>query len=182
VSARVRPLGRQRGGRQRKRHRRSRRPGWRSVEIDRIHRHPRCRDRSCSPRRDKLLGSAHCAQSRTGPSLRAQPPRLPQRAPTPDPGLKTNQMPPPRTTRAVAMPMTTIPQRRPGGCRGGAGIDPTGSTGSAIYGGVGEGPHQREEWDSNPRASCPANGFQDRRLRPLGHPPGAERTCSHQAG
>ncbi len=29
----------------------------------------------------------------------------------------------------------------------------------------------REEWDSNPRASCPANGFQDRRLRPLGHPP-----------
>ena len=31
---------------------------------------------------------------------------------------------------------------------------------------------QREGWDSNPRAGCPANGFQDRRLRPLGHPPG----------
>ncbi len=29
----------------------------------------------------------------------------------------------------------------------------------------------REEWDSNPRMSCPINGFQDRRLRPLGHPP-----------
>jgi hypothetical protein len=30
----------------------------------------------------------------------------------------------------------------------------------------------REDWDSNPGAGCPANGFQDRRLRPLGHPPG----------
>ena len=30
---------------------------------------------------------------------------------------------------------------------------------------------RREEWDSNPRMSCPINGFQDRRLRPLGHPP-----------
>src|SRR2546427_3694886 len=30
----------------------------------------------------------------------------------------------------------------------------------------------REDRDSNPGASCPANGFQDRRLRPLGHPPG----------
>src|SRR3954447_3498865 len=30
----------------------------------------------------------------------------------------------------------------------------------------------REGRDSNPGASCPANGFQDRRLRPLGHPPG----------
>ena len=27
----------------------------------------------------------------------------------------------------------------------------------------------RRKRDSNPRASCPANGFQDRRLRPLGH-------------
>jgi PKD domain len=35
----------------------------------------------------------------------------------------------------------------------------------------------REEWDSNPRASCPANGFQDRRLRPLGHPPGRRVTA-----
>ncbi len=31
----------------------------------------------------------------------------------------------------------------------------------------------REGRDSNPGASCPASGFQDRRLRPLGHPPGA---------
>ena len=30
---------------------------------------------------------------------------------------------------------------------------------------------RREEGDSNPRASHPASGFQDRRLRPLGHPP-----------
>jgi hypothetical protein len=37
----------------------------------------------------------------------------------------------------------------------------------------------REEWDSNPRASCPANGFQDRRLRPLGHPPGRQTTCGN---
>ena len=29
----------------------------------------------------------------------------------------------------------------------------------------------REEWDSNPRAPCGTNDFQDRRLRPLGHPP-----------
>ncbi len=28
----------------------------------------------------------------------------------------------------------------------------------------------RREWDSNPRYSCPYSGFQDRRLRPLGHP------------
>ena len=28
----------------------------------------------------------------------------------------------------------------------------------------------RRDWDSNPGASFPANGFQDRRLRPLGHP------------
>ena len=27
----------------------------------------------------------------------------------------------------------------------------------------------RRKRDSNPRASCPASGFQDRRLRPLGH-------------
>jgi 5-formyltetrahydrofolate cyclo-ligase len=31
--------------------------------------------------------------------------------------------------------------------------------------------HGRGEWDSNPRAGYPANGFQDRHLRPLGHPP-----------
>jgi hypothetical protein len=30
---------------------------------------------------------------------------------------------------------------------------------------------RREDRDSNPGAGCPANGFQDRRLRPLGHPP-----------
>jgi hypothetical protein len=29
----------------------------------------------------------------------------------------------------------------------------------------------REGRDSNPGAGCPASGFQDRRLRPLGHPP-----------
>jgi hypothetical protein len=34
------------------------------------------------------------------------------------------------------------------------------------------GGSKREGWDSNPRAGRPANGFQDRRLRPLGHPPG----------
>ena len=28
----------------------------------------------------------------------------------------------------------------------------------------------RREWDSNPRYSHPYSGFQDRRLRPLGHP------------
>ena len=28
----------------------------------------------------------------------------------------------------------------------------------------------RREWDSNPRYSYPYSGFQDRRLRPLGHP------------
>ncbi len=28
----------------------------------------------------------------------------------------------------------------------------------------------RRDWDSNPGTSFPANGFQDRRLRPLGHP------------
>ena len=28
----------------------------------------------------------------------------------------------------------------------------------------------RREWDSNPRYSRPYSGFQDRRLRPLGHP------------
>jgi hypothetical protein len=33
--------------------------------------------------------------------------------------------------------------------------------------------HSCANHDSNPGASCPANGFQDRRLRPLGHPPGA---------
>ena len=31
----------------------------------------------------------------------------------------------------------------------------------------------REGRDSNPGVGCPASGFQDRRLRPLGHPPGA---------
>src|SRR3990170_3621722 len=36
------------------------------------------------------------------------------------------------------------------------------------------GQAEREGWDSNPRAGCPANGFQDRRLRPLGHPPAGE--------
>ena len=36
----------------------------------------------------------------------------------------------------------------------------------------------REDRDSNPGASCPANGFQDRRLRPLGHPP-ARRVPPH---
>ena len=30
--------------------------------------------------------------------------------------------------------------------------------------------HWRREWDSNPRYSHPYSGFQDRRLRPLGHP------------
>ena len=30
----------------------------------------------------------------------------------------------------------------------------------------------RREWDSNPRYSHPYSGFQDRRLRPLGHPSG----------
>jgi hypothetical protein len=28
----------------------------------------------------------------------------------------------------------------------------------------------RTEWDSNPRESCPSAGFQDRCLKPLGHP------------
>ena len=28
----------------------------------------------------------------------------------------------------------------------------------------------RKEWDSNPRWSCPHGGFQDRCLKPLGHP------------
>ena len=31
---------------------------------------------------------------------------------------------------------------------------------------------RREDWDSNPGTGRPVNGFQDRRLRPLGHPPG----------
>ena len=34
------------------------------------------------------------------------------------------------------------------------------------------GDPSREEWDSNPRDARTPNGFQDRRLRPLGHPPG----------
>lgn len=29
---------------------------------------------------------------------------------------------------------------------------------------------RRREWDSNPRWGLPHSGFQDRRLRPLGHP------------
>ena len=40
----------------------------------------------------------------------------------------------------------------------------------------------REEWDSNPRMSCPINGFQDRRLRPLGHPPGRSVVARHRPG
>ena len=40
------------------------------------------------------------------------------------------------------------------------------------------GSTRREDRDSNPGASCPANGFQDRRLRPLGHPP-ARRVPPH---
>ncbi len=41
---------------------------------------------------------------------------------------------------------------------------------------------RREEWDSNPRMSCPINGFQDRRLRPLGHPPGRSVVARHRPG
>ena len=41
---------------------------------------------------------------------------------------------------------------------------------------------KREEWDSNPRMSCLINGFQDRRLRPLGHPPGRSVVARPAAG
>ena len=34
----------------------------------------------------------------------------------------------------------------------------------------------RGGWDSNPRTGRPVSGFQDRRLRPLGHPPGSQST------
>jgi hypothetical protein len=34
----------------------------------------------------------------------------------------------------------------------------------------------REGWDSNPRGTRAPNGFQDRRLRPLGHPPRGDGT------
>src|SRR5581483_8516486 len=33
---------------------------------------------------------------------------------------------------------------------------------------------KRRGWDSNPRGACTPIGFQDRRLRPLGHPAGCE--------
>src|SRR5438552_1301678 len=38
------------------------------------------------------------------------------------------------------------------------------------------GPPPREGWDSNPRGTRAPNGLQDRRLRPLGHPPGRHGT------
>ena len=44
----------------------------------------------------------------------------------------------------------------------------------------GSGGPSREEWDSNPRAPCGTNGFQDRRLRPLGHPPDPKPTRSER--
>ena len=37
-------------------------------------------------------------------------------------------------------------------------------------------PSWRMGWDSNPRCACTHGGFQDRCLKPLGHPSGAERT------
>ncbi len=33
-----------------------------------------------------------------------------------------------------------------------------------------EGDEERRERDSNPRSGCPESDFQDRRLKPLGHP------------
>src|SRR5215470_8298714 len=36
----------------------------------------------------------------------------------------------------------------------------------------------RTEWDSNPRESCPSAGFQDRCLKPLGHPSGADKSIT----
>jgi hypothetical protein len=37
----------------------------------------------------------------------------------------------------------------------------------------------RREWDSNPRWACTHAGFQDRCLKPLGHPSGAARAYQH---
>lgn len=39
----------------------------------------------------------------------------------------------------------------------------------------------RRKRDSNPRASCPANGFQDRRLQPLGHSSASKCTAERHA-
>ena len=40
----------------------------------------------------------------------------------------------------------------------------------------------RKGWDSNPRWSCPHGGFQDRCLKPLGHPSASARSCAIAAG
>jgi hypothetical protein len=39
------------------------------------------------------------------------------------------------------------------------------------------GKYWRKGWDSNPRESCPSGGFQDRCLKPLGHPSARCAVC-----
>ncbi len=42
--------------------------------------------------------------------------------------------------------------------------------GRASHNGVESAGYWRKEWDSNPRRACAHGGFQDRCLKPLGHP------------